>query len=111
MHRTLLRGAAQDRRERRRSSPDIFQARILFMPPFEARDTVCKIGLILVHAKHFVLHPPEVVARLESSALRIHSHALASPSQCLYRVLQPPSTAGARSRTHNGGVRLPRSTQ
>jgi hypothetical protein len=63
---TLLRRAAQHRRERRRGAPDVLQARVVVPLAFEAGDAVGQFGLTLLHAKHLVLEGPDVVPRLES---------------------------------------------
>jgi hypothetical protein len=43
------------------------------MLPLQASDAIGEFGLMLLHAQHLALETPEIVARLEGYALRIHA--------------------------------------
>lgn len=99
--RTLLRGASQYRGKWRRSAPDIFKARVVFVATFEAGHTIRKFSLCLMYTQHVVLHPPNIVARLESGAFRIHRRFLAYHNQreCRLCTFLPPPPAPQPERT------------
>lgn len=77
---TLLRSATQNAWEGRRGSPDRLHAGVFILPSLQAGEPIGVLRLRLLHSQHVGVDAPDVVARGEGNALRIHHRGRRDPA-------------------------------